>query len=95
MLEVLTTRQPLVFAAEIEGEVKVADVFGISFFASEFIEISSVLFDFFDDACPQSPQNGSKCFSFHGSSLLFSFSLSTRSLSWFSGVNSPGVKTNQ
>lgn len=38
---------------------------------------------------PRSPHIGSKCFSFHGSNLLFSFSASVRSFIWFSGVNSP------
>lgn len=41
------------------------------------------------DAELLSPHIGSKCFSFHGSSLLFSFSASVFSFIWFSGVNSP------
>uniref|UniRef100_A0A182IK40 Uncharacterized protein n=1 Tax=Anopheles atroparvus TaxID=41427 RepID=A0A182IK40_ANOAO len=43
----------------------------------------------------RSPHIGSKCFSFQGSSLLFSRSASERSFSWASGVNSPSVNRSR
>lgn len=42
-----------------------------------------------------SPHIGSKCFNFHGSSLLFSFSASVFSFIWFSGVNSPSANRSR
>lgn len=42
-----------------------------------------------------SPQIGSKCFNFHGSNLIFSFSASMRNFNWFSGVNSPSANRSR
>uniref|UniRef100_A0A182V1Y8 Uncharacterized protein n=1 Tax=Anopheles merus TaxID=30066 RepID=A0A182V1Y8_ANOME len=48
-----------------------------------------------DPAYFRSPHIGSKCFSFHGSSLLFSRSASERIFSCASGVNSPSASRSR
>lgn len=42
-----------------------------------------------------SPQIGSKCFNFQGSSLFFSLSASVFNFIWFSGVNSPSERRSR